>query len=328
MGVCWVLLGMALVASGLLSLMAGPTWFDPGTVWHALWSPSPTDIHDLLIRTSRVPRTLVALVVGASLAVAGGMMQTLTRNPLASPELLGINAGALFVVVVLVSLWPTASFWAWYGGAFLGAALAAGLVWWVAMRGRAPAGPLRLILAGAALTALFQAFSQALLVIDQQGLDTVLYWLAGSVSGQPLATVWPLMLLALLTLGLACTLARGMNVLAAGDAIARGVGVRVHRLQAMMVLQIVVLAGASVAMAGNIVFVGLIVPHIARRLLSADHRILLPGCALLGAILLLLADVVGRVVILPREVPVGVMTALIGAPLFIGLVRRQRGHHA
>ncbi|MCM2131926.1 FecCD family ABC transporter permease [Larsenimonas rhizosphaerae] len=322
-----VMMLVLLLASLWLSLMAGAVWYGPSTVGHALLSASPTDVQGLVIRTTRVPRTLVALVAGACLAVAGGVMQTLTRNPLASPGLLGVNAGALFVMVMLVSLWPGAGVSLWYGGAFAGAALAALLVWAVAMRGQASGGPLKLVLAGAAITALFTSFSQAMLVIDQQGLDTVLFWLAGSVAGRPLAEVTPLMGVALVALFACRPLARSMNVLAAGEAIARGVGVGVARLQLLMVVLVILLAGSSVAMAGNIAFVGLIVPHIARRLLPVDHRIWLAGCALMGATLLLLADVIGRTVILPREIPIGVMTALIGAPLFITLVRRQGGGH-
>ncbi|OLO05426.1 MULTISPECIES: iron ABC transporter permease [Salinicola] len=318
-----VALVLGLLAALVLSLMAGAHWLSPIKVWHALWSPSATDIDDLLIRTTRLTRTLVALVVGAGLGVAGGIMQTLTRNPLASPGLLGINAGALFVVVLLVTLGSTLPIWAAGAGAFVGAGLAAAMVWWIAMRRSSQAGPLRLILAGAALTALFHAFSQALLVIDQQGLDSVLFWLAGSVSARPLSDIWPLMLLSMVALSACWPLSRQWNVLAAGESVAVGAGVAIGRLQGASVVLIVILAGAAVAMAGNIAFVGLIVPHVARRLAGSDHRHWLPAAALVGATLLLLADIAARTLILPGEVPIGVMTALVGAPLFMGLVRRQ-----
>ncbi|MBZ9558627.1 MULTISPECIES: iron ABC transporter permease [unclassified Modicisalibacter] len=321
------LLIAALVGAVLLSLMAGARWLDPLTVGQALWAPSPTDVDALLVRTTRLSRTLVALAVGAALGVAGGIMQTLTRNPLASPGLLGINAGALFAVVVLVILGGALPGWLANVGAFAGAALASLLVGWIAMRRPGESSPLRLILAGAALTALFQAFSQALLVIDQQGLDAVLFWLAGSVSGRPLADVWPLMLLALAAL-LACgPCLRPWNVLAAGEAVAIGAGVAVRRLQLVSIVLVVALAGSAVTMAGNIAFVGLIVPHVARRVSTPDHRHWLPVAALLGAILLLLADVAARTLILPGEVPIGVMTALVGAPVFMALVRRQGAAH-
>ncbi|WP_251978397.1 FecCD family ABC transporter permease [Salinicola avicenniae] len=311
-----------LVAFGI-SLMAGPQWSGPLTVWHALWSSSPGDINELLIRTTRLPRALTAMAVGASLGVAGGIMQTLTRNSLASPGLLGINAGGLFVVVSLTTLAGSLPGWVGSFGAIGGAAVAAAVVWGIAMRRRDEAGPLRLILAGAALTALFNAFSQALLVIDQQGLDSVLFWLAGSVSARPLAQTWPLMLLIVAAV-LGCgPCLRQWNVLAAGEAVAVGAGVAIRRLQGVSILLVVSLAGAAVAMAGNIAFVGLIVPHLARRLAGADHRRWLPMAGLIGATLLILADVAARTLIAPREVPIGVMTALIGVPFFIGLIRRE-----
>ena len=184
----------------VVSLMAGVHWSSPLQVWHALWSPSPTDVDDWLIRTTRMTRTLVALTVGAGLGVAGGIMQTLTRNPLASPGLLGVNAGALLVVVCLATLGSGLPGWLASGGAFAGAALAALAVWAIAMRPAAPRGPLGRVLAGAAVSALVDAFSQALLVIDQQGLDTMLFWLAGSVAARPLTQVWPLMLVTLAVL--------------------------------------------------------------------------------------------------------------------------------
>ncbi|MDH4572825.1 FecCD family ABC transporter permease [Salinicola acroporae] len=320
-----IVLSLVLVMS--VSLTAGPQWFGFGELWHALWSPSPTNVDDLLIRTTRLPRTLLAAVVGASLGVAGGIMQTLTRNPLAAPGLLGVNAGALFAVVALATMGGGLPAAVANLGAFVGAALAVALVWSLAMRRGPTAGPLRLLLAGAALTALFHAFSQALLVVDQQGLDSVLFWLAGSVAGRPLTDTWPMLILALVAL-LACVpWLRQWNVLAAGEAVAVGAGVSVRRLQLASITLIVLLAGASVSMAGNIAFVGLIVPHIARRLATPDHRHWLPLAALIGAVLLLCADIAARTLIPPGEVPLGVMTALVGAPFFMLLVRRQGVRH-
>ncbi|KAA0016968.1 iron ABC transporter permease [Salinicola corii] len=318
--------GLLLLAMAV-SLMAGSRWLGPEALWHALWSPSPTNVDDLLVRTTRTPRTLLAAVVGASLGVAGGIMQTLTRNPLAAPGLLGVNAGALFVVVMLVTLGGDLPAAVTHLGAFGGAALAVALVWGVAMRRGHSVGPLRLLLAGAALTALFHAFSQALLVVDQQGLDSVLFWLAGSVAGRPLAGSWPMLIVALIALVACAPFLRQWNVLAAGEAVAIGAGVAVRRLQLVSVALIVVLAGASVTLAGNIAFVGLIVPHLARRLATPDHREWLPLAAVIGAVLLLLADVAARTLILPREIPLGVMTALLGAPFFMWLVRRQGVQH-
>ncbi|MBV1786812.1 iron ABC transporter permease [Marinobacterium sp. D7] len=312
-----------LLFSMLLSLMTGASWIAPGEVLDAFIHPDPMNIDHILVSTTRLSRTLIAVSVGASLAVAGALMQALTRNPLASPGLFGVNAGAAFFIILFSSLFSLASPQSWIWCAFLGAALAGALVWLVGNLGQGRLNPLRLVLAGAAITALFSAFSQALLVTDQQGLDTVLFWLAGSLSERDLALVAPLLAgsLALLLVALLC--ASQVNVLNAGEEIATGLGQRLGLVRLLLSLLIVALAGSAVALAGNIGFIGLMVPHMVRRWLSIDHRRLLPGCALVGAILLLLADIFARVAILPQEVPVGVMTALFGAPFFIILARRR-----
>ncbi|MES1947840.1 ABC transporter permease [Salinisphaera sp. C84B14] len=317
---------VVLIGCAVVSLMAGVHWMSPADIGHAFWMPSATNVDDLVIRTTRLSRTVLAIVVGASLAVAGGILQTLTLNPLASPGILGINAGALLAVVLIATIDSVAAHLSPYIGAFVGAAVAAAVVWRLASY-RQTAAPLHLILAGAALAALFGAISQALLVIDQHGLDTVLFWLAGSVAGRSLDTVWPLIAVAIIGLLVGIPLLRDLNLLATGNTVAAAAGLRLRRLQMLAMGVIVLLAGASVAMAGNVVFIGLVVPHIARRLLGADHRIWLPGAALIGMILTLMADVAARLLMAPSEVPIGVMTALIGAPVFIALVRRQgRGH--
>lgn len=306
----------------LLSLMTGASWIPPEQVVTALLHPDPMNIDHILVSTTRLSRTLLAVTVGASLAVAGALMQALTRNPLASPGLFGVNAGAAFFIILFSSLFSLVSLHAWIWCAFLGAALAGALVWLVGNLGQGRLNPLRLVLAGAAITALFSAFSQALLVTDQQGLDTVLFWLAGSLSERSLTLAAPLLAGCLAVLVVALLCAGQVNVLNAGEEIATGLGQRLGLIRLLLSLLIIALAGSAVALAGNIGFIGLMVPHMVRRGLSIDHRWLLPGCALTGAILLLLADMVSRVAILPQEVPVGIMTALCGAPFFIILARR------
>jgi len=305
-----------------LSLMTGASWIPPAQVAAAFFDPDPMNIDHILVSTTRLSRTLMAVSVGASLAVAGALMQALTRNPLASPGLFGVNSGAAFFIILFSSLFSLASLQAGLWCAFLGAALAGALVWLVGNLGQGRLNPLRLVLAGAAITALFSAFSQALLVTDQQGLDTVLFWLAGSLSERDLALSAPLLAGSLAALVLALLCAGQVNVLNAGEEIATGLGQRLGLIRLLLSLLIVALAGSAVALAGNIGFIGLMVPHMVRRGLSIDHRWLLPGCALTGASLLLLADMLARVAILPQEVPVGVMTALCGAPFFIILARR------
>lgn len=282
-----------------------------------------TNVAHIILLTERFPRAVIAALVGASLAIAGALMQTMTRNPLASPGILGINAGAMFFVVVAVSLLPlhTPAHYVW--AALLGAFVAALLVV-ILSRGRhGELSPLRVVLAGVAVTAMFVSFSQGLLVIDQQSFESVLYWLAGSVSGRELAIVVPLLPLFGGALLLSALLVRHANALLLGDDMVTGLGMQATTIKLLLGLVVIVLAGSSVALAGMIGFVGLIVPHMARGLFGIDHRWLLPACALLGACLLLLADVVSRFLMPPQEVPVGVMTALIGTPFFIYLARRK-----
>ena len=315
-----------LLACCVLSLSTGAHWIAPSTLSNALLHNDPLNVEHVLVSSTRLSRTLLAVVVGASLAVAGALMQAMTRNPLASPGLFGINAGATFMLILCLSLFSIGSAEQWLWSAFGGAALAGTLVWLVGSSGQGALNPLRMVLAGAAITALFSAFSQALLVIDQQGLDTVLFWLAGSLSERSLDSAWPLLICALVALSVACLLGAQVNVLDAGVQIAIGLGQRTGLIRLQLGVLVVLLAGSAVAMAGSIGFIGLIVPHLARRLVGIDHRRMLPCCALLGAILLLSADMLARVAILPQEVPVGVMTALFGAPFFIAIARRGVCH--
>ncbi|MBB2896028.1 iron ABC transporter permease [Pseudomonas sp. AS2.8] len=324
-----LLLALALVLTAVLSLSVGARWIAPGTVVAALVQDPSLALDATLVNTTRLTRLLVALVVGANLAVAGALMQAMTRNPLASPGLFGINAGATFALVLGITLLGLSSTESWVLCALLGAAAAGTLVWTLGNQGQARLTPLRIVLAGAALAALFTAFSQALLVINQEGLDSVLFWLAGSVGERNLTTAAPLLVFSLLALGAAAVLAGQLDVLVAGDDLARGLGQPIGLIRLLAGVLVICLAGSAVALAGNIGFIGLMVPHLMRGLLARarhEHRWLIPGCALGGALLLVLADSLARVVILPQEVPVGIMTALFGGPFFIHLARRG-GHH-
>lgn len=309
-----------LLVTVILSLMAGAQWIPFSQVVAALFEPDAMNINHILVHSTRLSRTLLAVLVGAALAVSGTLMQALTRNPLASPGLFGVNAGAVFGIILFSSLFSLTSLQAWLWSALPGAALAGALVWLVGNMGKM--NPLRIVLAGASITAMFTAFSQAWLVVDQEGLDTVLFWLAGSLNESSLQAASPLMLSCLPALLVALVLGRQINVLNTGEDMATGLGQNTAAVRLIVSVLIVWLAGCAVALAGSIGFIGLVVPHMARRLISIDHRWLLPGGALLGALLLVLADVLARVVILPQEVPVGVMTALFGAPFFIALARK------
>ncbi|NWN81462.1 MAG: iron ABC transporter permease [Halomonas sp.] len=319
-----LLLGLMLVAAAFVaSVMLGTTEIAWPTFLEALLHYDSSRVAHIILFTERLPRAVIAALVGASLAIAGALMQTLTRNPLASPSILGINAGAMFFVVIAVSLLPLHAPAEVVGAALLGAVVAACLVV-VLSRGRhGELSPLRVVLAGVAVTAMFVSFSQGLLIIDRQGFESVLYWLAGSVSGRELSLVVPLLPLFAGALLLCALLVRHANALLLGDDMVKGLGIRAGTIKLLLGLAVILLAGSSVALAGMIGFVGLIVPHMARGLFGVDHRWLLPACALLGASLLLLADVASRFLMAPQDVPVGVMTALIGTPFFIHLARRK-----
>lgn len=319
-----LLLG-TLVALGAFfaSVMLGTTEISLSSLYGSFAHYDPTNIAHIILLTERLPRAVIAALVGASLAIAGALMQTMTRNPLASPGILGINAGAMFFVVVAVSLLPlhTPAHYVW--AALLGALVAAILVVVLSRGCHGELSPLRVVLAGVAVTAMFVSFSQGLLVIDQQSFESVLYWLAGSVSGRDLSLVAPLLPLFGGALLLSALLIRHANALLLGDDMVTGLGMKATTIKLLLGLIVIVLAGSSVALAGMIGFVGLIVPHMARGIFGIDHRWLLPACALLGACLLLLADLGSRFLMPPQEIPVGVMTALIGTPFFIYLARRK-----
>ena len=313
-----------LLAATVSSLIFGHIPVSLEMLANSLVDYDPGSLEHLVIHTERFSRTVTSMIVGAGLAIAGALMQTLTRNPLASPGILGINAGAMFFVVVgatLLSLTsPSQLVWA----AFTGADTAAVLVYFLGQEAGRDVSPVRTVLAGVAVTALFVSFAQGLLILNQDRFESILFWLAGSVSGRELDAIVPLLPLFGGALILALLLSRQLNLLGLDDEVIRGLGLRVGQVRLLIGLVVIVLAGTSVAMAGLIGFVGLIVPHMARGLFGTDHRWLLPVSAIIGATLLLAADTIARLVIPPQEIPVGVMTALLGTPLFLHLARHVR----
>ncbi|WP_417530703.1 FecCD family ABC transporter permease [Marinobacter lipolyticus] len=318
--VCLILLLLAAMSS----LLFGHIQVSFDMLLGSLLDYDPGSLEHLVIRTERFSRTVTALIVGAGLAIAGALMQTLTRNPLASPSILGINAGAMFFVVVGATLLSLASPSELVWAAFVGAAIAAVLVYFLGQEARSGISPVRTVLAGVAITALFVSFAQGLLILNQDRFESILFWLAGSVSGRELDAVLPLLPVFAIAMIIALLLSPQLNLLGLDDEVIRGLGLRVGQVRLLTGLVVIVLAGTSVAMAGLIGFVGLIVPHIARGLFGTDHRWVLPTSALLGAALLLTADTIARLVIPPQEIPVGVMTALLGTPLFLHLARQVR----
>ncbi|MFC3886651.1 FecCD family ABC transporter permease [Bacillus songklensis] len=276
----------------------------------------------IIIQDVRLPRALIGAAVGSSLAIAGALMQALMKNPLASPDIIGINAGASFFIVVALMVFSVNSLQAFTWLAFAGAAFAAFIVYFFSGIGSGGLTPMKLTLAGAAVAALFSSLTQGLLVMDESALDQALFWLAGSVQGRKseiLLSVLPYLAVATI---MAFLMSQKINILTMGEDVAKGLGQRTGTVKLMIAVAFVLLAGGSVAVAGPIGFVGIIVPHIVRLLIGNDYRWILPYCGVIGGILLLLADIGARYVIMPEEVPVGVMTAFIGTPFFIYIARK------
>ncbi|WP_440116610.1 FecCD family ABC transporter permease [Paenibacillus sp. QZ-Y1] len=311
-----------LLLACLASMILGRTHITFQMAWDALQFYDESSVEHVVLLTERLPRTIIAAVVGASLAVAGGLMQALTRNPLASPSVFGINAGAIFFIVVAIVVLSVSSLTTmmWFG--FAGAAVAAAIVYGLGSLGRDGLTPIKIVLAGTAISALFASFTQAILVLDGTGLQDVLFWLAGSVSGRTLDMLYPVLPYMTAAAIISLFMGRAINLLLTGDDIAKGMGQNVLLVKVLMGIVTVLLAGGSVAVAGSIGLVGLVVPHIMRALVGNDYRWLVPYSIVGGAILLLSADVVARLVIMPQEVPLGVMTALIGGPFFVYIARK------
>lgn len=274
--------------------------------------------------SKRVPRTVLALLVGAALGMSGAVMQGVTRNPLADPGILGVNMGASLAVVVGLAWFglfsATSKIWA----AIAGAALAAVFVYAVGSLGRGGATPLKLALAGAATSAALASFVTAVALPRGDIAESVQSWQVGGVGGATFDTIAPAVPFLVAGFAISFLCARGLNSLALGDELAAGLGERVALVRGIAALGAVLLAGAATAIAGPIWFVGLLVPHVCRLLVGVDHRWLLPFSALAGACLLTASDVLGRIVARPSELDVGIITALIGAPFFIAIVRRQK----
>lgn len=318
-GLVAALLLLAVAFIGSIAL--GTTPIAPSTTLEALVSYNPANNEQLIIMTTRVPRAAFALAVGAALAIAGALMQALTRNPLASPGLFGINAGAVLAVVLALTILPLSSLSQLVWAAFAGAAIAALLVYVLGSLGGGGLSPLRLVLAGSALSALFGAMTQGVLVLDESGLQNVLFWLAGSVAGKELPLLQQV-LPYMITGGIAALgLGYPLTVLSSGEDVAKGLGQRTLLVKAIAAAAVVLLAGSAVAVAGAIGFVGLVMPHFARYLAGTDYRWVIPYSAVLGGILLLVADIVARFPVQPGELPLGVVTGLIGMPFFIYIAR-------
>ncbi|MFJ7243909.1 FecCD family ABC transporter permease [Kitasatospora sp. NPDC098652] len=310
----------ALVLCAALSLALGSRAIPLSTVVDALTGAAHGGDADV-VTGLRVPRTLIGLAVGAGLGVAGAVAQGVTRNPLASPVTLGINAGASLAVVAAIYTLDLSrpSQYVWF--AFAGAAVAAVSAYGMSRRG-GDLDPVRLALGGTVLTVVLTSWTSALMLASHRTLDEARFWLAGSIAGRHLDTLTPVLPFLVLGLVAAFAISPALNALALGDETAQALGVPVARIRVVGGLAVVLLAGSAVAVSGPVAFIGLAAPHLVRALLGNDHRWLLPGCLITGPLLLLAADVLGRLVVQPSEIEVGIVTAFLGAPLLAVLARK------
>mgnify|MGYP001059620527 CR=1 FL=1 len=314
-----------LVICFLVSLKVGPAHVEWRTIFEAILHSDPTSKEHLYISTLRLPRATLASIVGGMLALAGLLTQLVTKNPLASPHVFGINAGASLAVVGGLLFLPVASLLASISLAFTGAAIGALTIWFLA--GSGPRRTVTLALAGISVHFLFASLTEGAMILNQYSTESMIVWLVGSVNHanwQHIQLLLPILCGALVIL--VCLLP-SLRLLELDDEVAVGLGLRLQAVRAGVMLLVVLLAGSAVAICGPISFVCLIIPHIARALLGKSGRltVLAPFTILLGSILLLLADVISRWIAFPFESPVGIITALVGAPAFIYLARRQGG---
>jgi ABC-type Fe3+-siderophore transport system permease subunit len=313
---------VVLMALLVLSVMIGSTTIAPSVVWDALFHAS-ADIDQFSIRDFRLPRTIVGLVVGVALGLSGALIQALTRNPLADPGILGVHAGASFAVTVAVGLLGVSDVQGYMWFAFAGALVVTLMVLALGST-RQGRSPVVMVLAGVCVGAVLGGVREALQLTNPDAFDAMRSWNAGSIAGRPLDVVWPILPFFAVGLILAFAVSGPLNAMALGDELAGAQGVPLVRTRVLSVIALTLFAGGATAIAGPIVFVGLMVPHVARWLVGPHQRWIFVYSIVLAPSLLLASDILGRVVMRPGEIPVGIVTAFVGAPVLIGLVRRKK----
>ncbi len=309
-----------LVLVALASIAIGAKELSLGEVWHGLFHDTGT--YGDVVVGERLSRTVLGLLAGAALGLSGAVLQALTRNPLADPGLLGINAGASAAVVTAITFFGVTSVSGYVWFAFLGAAAVGALVWFLG--GSRSATPVRLALAGTAISAALYGYLQAVMIMDNAALGKMRFWTVGSLASATDETIEQVLPFLAVGTVVALFLARPLNAMAMGDDTARALGADLNRTRALSMAAATVLCGAATAACGPIVFVGLMIPHVVRSFTGPDLRWILPYATVLSPVLLLGADVLGRVVARPSEIQVGIVTAVLGGPVFIYLVRRRR----
>lgn len=320
-------LGLLFCLLCLFSLTVSVRDISLGTILQSFTHYDAANFQELIVRTLRLPRLLAAIICGISFAVAGALMQGITNNPMASPSILGINSGASFGLVIAMILLPTATLNESILFSFVGAAIATGIILLVASHLGGKATPVYLALAGTAISAIFTAITRMLVVFFDVAQD-LSYWTAGGISGIRMEQIWQIGPWTILGLLLALAISRQVTLLSFGDDVAVGLGARLQKIRFLAGFIVLLLSGSAVALAGPIGFVGLVTPHIVRKLVGIDYQKVIPVSALVGALLVLLADMGTRLVNPPYETPLGAITALIGVPFFIYLANRERRRDA
>jgi len=314
---------LLLAVAVFLSFALGARQVDLGAVLGGLFAPTGADTDQMVVRELRLPRTVIGVVAGAALALAGTVVQGLTRNPLADPGLLGVNSGASLFVVLGITFFGVSTMFGQIWFAFAGAAAATVVVYLVSS-GRSGPTPVTLTLAGAAVTAGITSMITLLLLSNLETLNQYRFWAVGSLVGRQLESVAVVAPFLLVGGVIALMLGRSLNVLSLSEDVARGLGEHIARTRVLASIAVVLLCGSATALAGPIVFVGLVVPHVARRFVGPDYRWVLAYSLVLGPTLLVLADVLGRLIVLPGELEAGLVVAFVGAPVMVALVRSKR----
>jgi iron complex transport system permease protein len=321
-----LVLSLVLLAAAVLaSIAVGSREIPLDVIWQALAGNAPDGSTDaVVVLDSRLPRTTIAVAAGLALAVAGALIQAVTRNPLADPGILGVTSGSAFAVAMAVGVLGITSVQGYLWFAFGGALLATVVVYVIGSIGRQGSSPVRLTLTGVALGAVLSGIVTAMLLADPEGFSAMRAWESGSLEGRGWDGVAPVLPFLAVGVVLAFAISRSLNAIALGDDLAVSLGARVTLVRSLAIVAVSLLAGGATAIAGPIAFVGLMIPHVARWIAGPDQRWIVALSIVLGPVLLLVADVVGRVVLRPGELPAGIVTAVVGGPVLIALVRRQR----
>lgn len=313
---------IAVILFMAISIAVGAADIQLSTVYEALVSYNPDSTQHTIIHELRIPRSIANVLIGAAFAVAGAVMQGMTRNPLADSGLLGINSGAIFMIAVALAFFPDMSYNGTMIFAFIGAFIATMLVYGTSSMGKARVTPIRLVLAGAAVSALLTALSQGI-AIHFRLSQNLAFWVAGGVAGIKMPQVLSILPWISLALVAALLISRSITLISLGDEIASGLGQKTGLIKIIGGIIVLVLAGAAVSVAGPIGFVGLVVPHLVRYIVGVDYRYIIPCSAVVGSLLMLLADIGARMINPPYETPISALFALVGVPFFLYISRKS-----